>query len=77
MAEETSTTEPQRRLQLDFSTAAFERLKAIVLKAGESSNADVVRNALRLYEWYLDRKQEGYSLQLVKGDTVKAVEIFF
>jgi hypothetical protein len=70
-------TSNRRRLQLDFSPEAFERLALIRKKAGTNSNAELVRNALRLYDWYLDQKQEGYKLQLVKGSEAKQVEIVF
>lgn len=65
----------RRRLQLDFSPEAYDRLLAVRRKSDARTNAEVVRNALRLYDWFLDQKQNQYRLQLVKGDTLKEVEI--
>jgi hypothetical protein len=66
---------PRHRLQLDFSPEAYERLSQIRIQSGAKTNAEVVRSALRLYDWYLEQKRNGYNLQLVKDDTVKEVEI--
>jgi len=70
-------TSNRRRLQLDFSPEAFDRLALIRKKAGTTSNAELVRNALRLYDWYLDQRAEGYKLQVTKGGEAKHVEIVF
>ncbi len=65
------------RVQLDLSSEAFEKLTGIRQRAGAGTNAETIRNALRLYDWFLQKKSEGYSLQVAKGDTVKEVEIIF
>jgi len=66
---------PRHRLQLDFSSDAYGRLQEIRIASGCKTNADVVRNALRLYEWYLDQKRNGFSIQITKDDVLKEVEI--
>lgn len=63
----------RHRLQLDFSPQAFERLQRIKALAEASTNAKLVRDALRLYEWFLDQRRDGWQIQLVKGDVVKGV----
>lgn len=65
----------RQRVQLDFTPEALERLRQIKDMAEAKTNAEVVRNALRLYEWFLRQKQENYKLQLVKDNMVKEVEI--
>lgn len=71
-----ATNEPSRqRVQLDFTPEALERLREIKEMAEAKTNAEVVRNALRLYEWFLRQKRDNYKLQLVKDDRVKEVEI--
>jgi len=68
--------EPGRqRVQLDFTPEALERLREIKEMAEAKTNAEVVRNALRLYEWFLKQKRDNYTLQLVKDNKVKEVEI--
>jgi len=44
-------------------------------RAGVKSAAEVAKNALRLYDWYLERKGEGFQLLIAKGDVVKHVEL--
>jgi hypothetical protein len=68
-------TGPRLRVQLDFSPEAFERLKVIRANADAKTNAEVIRNALRVYEWFLKQRHEDYRLQLVKDDIVKEVEL--
>jgi hypothetical protein len=71
------TQEPGRqRVQIDFTPEAAERLQQIKEMAEAKTNAEVVRNALRLYEWFLRQKKENYTFQLLKDDMVKEVELF-
>jgi len=65
----------RQRVQLDFTQEALERLREIKELAGVKTNAEVVRNAIRLYDWFLRQKKENYKFQLVKDDKVKEVEI--
>lgn len=65
------------RVQLDFSSEAFEKLVEIKKKSGATTNAEVIRNALRLYEWFLQKRSENYKLQIEKDDVVKEVELMF
>lgn len=58
------------RLQIDFSPEAVKRVVALRERVHAKSNAEVVRDALRLYEWFLDQQQEGLRIQLVNKDNV-------
>jgi hypothetical protein len=64
-------------LQLDFTEEAYNRLNAIREMSGAKTNAEVVRNALRLYEWFLEQIRAGYTIQIVKDDKVREVELLF
>jgi len=64
-----------QRLQLDFTPEAFQRLQEIKALAEAKTNAEVVRNAIRLYEWFLHQVRDHYKFQLVKDDKVKEVEL--
>lgn len=77
--EETQTDKDagRHRLQLDFSQEAYERLAQIKEKSEARTNAEVVRNALRLYEWFLDLKRKNAKIHVVEGDAVKEVEFLF
>lgn len=72
---ETEAETPRQRVQLDFTPEAFERLQEIKEMAEARTNAEVVRNAIRLYDWFLRQKLEEYKFQLVKDDRVKDVEL--
>lgn len=67
----------KRRVQLDFSREAFDQLAALKEASGDRSAAAVIRNSLRLYEWYLTKRKEGYQLQLVRDSEVVKVEVLF
>lgn len=69
------TAKPRHRLQFEFSADTYERLAHMKGKAGAASFAELVRDALRVYEWLLDQEKEGYDLALVKdGKLVKGVK---
>ena len=65
----------RRRLQLDFSSEAYNKLQEIKTASDSKSNAEVIRNALRLYAWVLEQRAKNFDLQLVKGGVIKEVEI--
>ena len=62
------------RFQMDFSEAALKRLDEIKDKAMLASRAELVRQALKLYEWHREKKAEGYTFQIAKDDEVIQVE---
>ncbi|MFA5413673.1 MAG: hypothetical protein WC348_03995 [Patescibacteria group bacterium] len=70
-------TQQRTRVQLDFSPEAHERLLRIRKLAEARTNAEVVRNALRLYDWFMTQRQDGFRVQLLKDDAVKEVELIF
>ena len=73
----TSSAKPKRiRLQLDFSPEAHKHLQDLKPLADTRSNAEVIRRALQLYDWFLKKKQQNVALQLVEDDgTVKLIEL--
>ena len=56
------------KLQFRFSADAVERLDGLKNKTYSSTRAEVVRNALRLYESFMEQTGKGYSVQLVKDE---------
>lgn len=63
------------RVQVDFSPEAHQRLLQIKEMAGDKSNVETIRNALRLYGWYLEKKRSEYRLLLAKDNEIKEVEL--
>ena len=49
----------KNRVQLDFAPRSMERLNALKLKTEASSYAEVVKNALRLYEALIEETDNG------------------
>ena len=47
------------RLAFDFSEEAAAELQKLKELSGTEDNADLFRNALRLYKWFLDQKEAG------------------
>ena len=43
----------KQRVQFDFSIEALKRLETMQEQLDASTKAEVVRNALKLYEWFL------------------------
>ncbi len=63
-------------LQFDFSPESYEQLQKIKAKAEARTNGEVVRNALRLYEWFLDQQRSEFNrIQVTNGEIVKEIEI--
>jgi hypothetical protein len=66
-----------QRIQIEFSQEAANRLREAKQLAEATSNADVLRNAFRFYNWFLRQRQGGWELQLRRGDVTREVEIVF
>ena len=49
----------KNRVQFDFAPRAMERLNALKLRTEASSYAEVVKNALQLYEALIDETESG------------------
>jgi hypothetical protein len=61
-------TRDYKRLQFDFSENSVKSLDNLANFTEASSRAEVVRNALRLYEYALLMQSKGYELTLQKDD---------
>jgi hypothetical protein len=68
----------RRQLKIDFSVEAYKKVAELKERAELATDADLIRNALRLYDWYLQQvKTDNHRIQLVKDGVIKEVEIFF
>jgi hypothetical protein len=68
-------TTDRPRLQIDFTPDAFKHLEKMRELAKVKTPAEVAKNALRLYDWYLQKQDEGYTLLIEKEDVVRQVEV--
>ncbi len=48
-----TSTNTKQRVQFDFSPEALKRLEDLKEQTDASTKAEVVRNALKLYEWFV------------------------
>lgn len=62
------TTKQKERVQFDFSPEALKRLDDIKEKTGAATRAETVRNALRLYEWFVNETEPDTVIKLFSKD---------
>lgn len=59
---------PRRRVPIDFSPEAFERLVWLQAHSDAATKAEVIRRSLQLFEWLVIKGEEGWeSLSLSRG----------
>jgi Arc/MetJ-type ribon-helix-helix transcriptional regulator len=62
------------RITIDLTQSQYKRLERVEENSGAASKADVVREALRLYEFLLKRRLEGYEFSMKrKGESPKDI----
>ena len=74
-------TSPRRekplKITLQFSPKAVKKFKAIKRRARLKSNAEVIKNGLRLYDWFLQTRRDGFKIHKVKGKKVIELDLQF
>ena len=63
-----SETSGKIRLQFDFTPEALARLDEIKKVIHASTRAQTLRNALTLYEWFIDVSEPDSSIMIVNKD---------
>jgi len=61
-------SESLKRLQFDFTLESIERLDAMEQKIGATTRAELIRVALKVYEWMLYKAESGESLSYSNAD---------
>lgn len=64
------------RLTLDLNAKSATRLENIRARTGAPSNSEVIREALRLYEYIVDKHETGHAFALVRNSETIEVELF-
>lgn len=67
----------KRRLQLELPPEGATRLKRINELSGHKTSAETIRNALKVYLWFLEKNAAGYEVQVTKDGKVIMVEFVF
>ena len=65
-----------RRIQMEMPPKSVERLKRLQNVTEAASYAEVMRNALRLYEALIDEVEAGHEILVKRGDVVAPLPIF-
>lgn len=58
----------KERLQFDFTLDALERLDHMKEQTQAATRAEVVRNALRLYEWFVNDVEPDHTIKVFDKD---------
>jgi hypothetical protein len=67
-----------KRIQFEFPPDAAERLDRIKQETNSASYAELVRNALRVYEWLIETQKKGFEIGVVKDDQlIRTVEFLY
>jgi Arc/MetJ-type ribon-helix-helix transcriptional regulator len=64
------------RLTVDLSERDDARLRALAQQVSAPSKADVIRDALRLYEYFVQKVSEGHHVLLEKDDARERIVLF-
>ncbi len=54
----------KQRVQFDFTPEALERLDRLEESTGASTRAEVIRNALKLYDWFVSKIKSDYVVEI-------------
>jgi type IV secretory pathway VirD2 relaxase len=67
-----------KRIQFEFSAEAFERMEKLKDKTHARSYAELIRDALRAFEWMVDEKEAGNEIGAIRGkEVVHVVKLLF
>ena len=67
-----------KRIQFEFSADALERMERLKEKTHSRSYAELIRDALRAYEWMVDEKEAGNDVGAIRGkEIVNVVKLLF
>jgi hypothetical protein len=61
----TSDTKEKERVQLDFALDALRRLDQLKKVTGATTRAETIRQALRLYEWFIEETEPDSTVQIL------------
>jgi hypothetical protein len=62
----------KQRVQFDFSPEALQRLEDLKEKVDATTKAEVIRNALKIYEWFATQLDPNYIIEVKdqEGNTI-------
>ncbi len=66
-----SAARQKERVQFDFSEDMLKKLDYIVEKTGAATRAEAVRNALRVYNWFIENDPDDHIKVIGENDEVR------
>jgi hypothetical protein len=66
-----SVARQKERVQFDFSEDMLKKLDYIMERTGAATRAEAVRNALRVYDWFIDTDPNDNIKVIGKNDEVR------
>lgn len=76
MARPKSEPRDLKRVQIDMPTKSLERLRDLMVTTEASSYAEVIKNALRLYEALIQEVEAGNVILIKNKDGIYPFKIF-
>lgn len=76
-SEQTSDNQKRVPIGLDFSAEAYRRLEEIKARTDAKTDGQFIRDAIRVYEWFLLKRDEGYTVVIAKNGEGKEIKFFF
>ena len=65
----------KQRIQFDLTAEALEALDGLKDLSQATTRAELLKNSLRLFAWFLQKRLDGYDILLRKGSEIEKIEI--
>ncbi len=65
----------EKRIAFDVEKEALEQIDELMKRTGCKSRADLFRDSLRLFSWWTEKQDEGYTVVLRKDGEDTVVEL--
>jgi hypothetical protein len=63
------------RVQLDFDDDSYGQLQRLKERSGSRTNAELIRDAMSLYDWVLSKRELGWHFQIERAGEVVRLEM--
>ncbi len=70
-----SNSSKKQRIQFDLTPEALKALDELKDISQATTRAELIKNSLRLFAWFLEKRIDGYDLLLRKGSSVEKIEL--
>ena len=64
-----------KKIQFAFSKEALQKIDELAKESGSFTKSEVIRNALKIYSWVIDKQKEGCSIHAVSKNGDPLIEL--